>query len=167
MRILEEKHDVNAALFMVTLKGQAGPLQPFTPSQPVSSDQWGKDGGGRGDSGSGGQGPPLGGHKSPSWPKEPRLGEGGDRFWWAGAARGPQVSILSGVRMCPVRYSRPVFTVPCPCGPSYHETAPRFPALSFPEGRTFQREDLRKLGSQSWETICCIQIVLFPFSLGL
>ena len=93
-----------------------------------------------------GGGPLLGGHKGPSWPKEPRLGEGGDRFGWVGAARGPQVSILSGVRMCHVRYSRPVFTVPRPCGP-YHETAPHFPALSFLEGRTFQREDLQKLGS--------------------
>ena len=34
MRILEEKHDVSAALFMVTLKGQAGPLQPS--HQPAS-----------------------------------------------------------------------------------------------------------------------------------
>ena len=39
MRNLEGKQDVKDALFMVTLKGQAGPLQPFPPSQPVFSDQ--------------------------------------------------------------------------------------------------------------------------------
>lgn len=31
-------------------------------------------------------------------------------------------------------------TVPSPCGPSHHETAPSFPALSFPEGREFEEE---------------------------
>ena len=75
MRIPEEKHDVSAALFMVTLKGQAGPLQPFPPATrcPLTS-------GGRmevvgGDSGNGGGNPcweatkaPLG-RKSQDWEK--------------------------------------------------------------------------------------------------
>lgn len=40
----------------------------------VFSDQWWKEGGGR--ESDNGMEPPLGGLKGPSWPKEPRPGEG-------------------------------------------------------------------------------------------
>ena len=76
MRIPEEKHDVSAALFMVTLKGQAGPLQPFPPATrcPLTS-------GGRmevvgGDSGSGG-GTPAGRPQRPLLAERAKIGRRG------------------------------------------------------------------------------------------